>query len=111
MPSMRPHPLNPRPPPLPIAPTAPFTPAPVVAPSLRAAAHPPVAQAAPAGALRAAVGQVDALPPGRDDDSAAERAARAAGFHESSYELQHGLQVSESEWPADLPVPDRLGER
>jgi hypothetical protein len=42
--------------------------------------------------------------------SADDRAARAGGFHESSYELQHGLQVSESEWPEDVTVPGALGE-
>lgn len=40
-----------------------------------------------------------------------EAAARAGGFHESSYELQHGLQVSESDWPEDVTVPGALGER
>lgn len=30
---------------------------------------------------------------------------RGGGFHESSYELHHGLQVSESEWSEDLMVP------
>jgi hypothetical protein len=44
-------------------------------------------------------------------ETAAEEAARAGGFHESSYELQHGLQVSESEWPDDVTVPGALGER
>jgi hypothetical protein len=39
------------------------------------------------------------------------QAARAGGFHESSYELQAGLQVSESEWPDDVTVPGKLGER
>lgn len=38
-------------------------------------------------------------------------AARAGGFHESSYELQLGLDVSESEWPDDTTVPGALGER
>lgn len=45
----------------------------------------------------------------REDDSDAE--ARAGGFHESSYELHHGLQVSESDWPDDVTVPGRLSER
>lgn len=48
---------------------------------------------------------------GGDADSADERAARAGGFHESSYELQAGLQVSESEWPDDVTMPGKLGER
>lgn len=33
------------------------------------------------------------------------------GFHESSYELQSGLQISESEWPDDVTVPGALGDR
>lgn len=32
------------------------------------------------------------------------------GFHESSYELQHGMQITESAWPDDVTVPGRLGE-
>jgi len=44
-------------------------------------------------------------------ETSAEEAARAGGFHESSYELQHGLQVSESEWPDDVTVPGALGDR
>lgn len=48
---------------------------------------------------------------GGEAESAEERAARAGGFHESSYELQAGLQVSESEWPDDVTVPGKLGER
>lgn len=32
------------------------------------------------------------------------------GFHESSYELQHGVQITESAWPDDVTVPGRLGE-
>jgi hypothetical protein len=38
-------------------------------------------------------------------------AARAGGFHESSYELRLGLDISESEWPDDTTVPGQLGER
>lgn len=49
--------------------------------------------------------------PPRDEESDHERAARVGGFHESSYELQHGLQVSESEWPDDVTVPGALGDR
>lgn len=44
------------------------------------------------------------------DTSPGEEARRAGGFHESSYELQHGLEVSESEWPPELTVPGALGE-
>lgn len=35
-------------------------------------------------------------------------AARAGGFHESSYELRLGLDVSESEWPDGATVPGAL---
>jgi hypothetical protein len=38
-------------------------------------------------------------------------ATRPGGFHESSYELKSGLEVSESEWPEETTVPGRLGER
>ena len=75
MPSMRPHPLNPR--------------APAVPAEAAAAAAPTVAAPRPA-----------ALPP-----------ARAGGFHESSYELNSGLEISESEWPPDVTVPAALGDR
>lgn len=46
-----------------------------------------------------------------DDDDAAEAKARAGGFHESSYELKQGLDVSESEWPLDITAPGALGLR
>lgn len=86
MPSMRSHPLNPRPPAVPES-----TPAPAVA-------------------TRATPVQAAATGPD-EDDSPAIRAARAGGFHESSYELQNGLQVSESEWPDDVTMPGALGDR
>jgi hypothetical protein len=46
------------------------------------------------------------------DKLTAERleAVRAGGFHESSYELKSGLEISESEWPADTTIPGVLGE-
>jgi hypothetical protein len=88
MPSMRPNPSAPRPASAAPAPAAP--------------AHGKPAKAAPAGAAAPAAGA---------PESAEERAARAGGFHESSYELQAGLQVSESEWPDDVTVPGALGER
>ena len=49
--------------------------------------------------------------PADSEETPAEATARAGGFHESSYELQHGLQVSESDWPDDVTVPGGLGER
>ena len=71
----------------------------------------PVPTFLPPAAPRAPAMPACAAPPASDDDTPAEKAARAGGFHESSYELQHGLQVSESEWPDDVTVPGRLGER
>lgn len=99
MPSMRPATLNPRVPALPVAgPTASRAVAPV--PGKLPAAP------APAG-KRSAKGASPASPDGanRDDD------VRAGGFHESSYELQSGLQITESEWPDDVTVPGELGSR
>jgi hypothetical protein len=87
---MRPHPLNPR----------------LAAP---APAHGSTSQAKPASPAPL-VPLVRALTV-PDDDSAEVKAARAGGFHESSFELQHGLQVSESEWPDDVTMPGALGER
>jgi hypothetical protein len=49
--------------------------------------------------------------PSSAPESEAEAVARAGGFHESSYELQRGLQISESAWPDDVTVPGALGER
>ena len=86
MPSTRPHGLNPR-----LAATHAATPN----------AEP---EAAPiADSLRNAPADK------REDDADTE--PRAGGFHESSYELHHGLQVSESDWPDDVTVPERLSER
>ena len=39
-----------------------------------------------------------------------EAVSAPGGFHESSYELQHGVQITESAWPDDVTVPGRLGE-
>ena len=89
---MRLHPLNPR-----LAAPAPGS------------SHGPISHAKPASAAPTAP-QVQALSV-PDDDSAEVKAARAGGFHESSFELQHGLQVSESEWPDDVTMPGALGER
>jgi hypothetical protein len=97
MPSMRAHPLNPRVPAVP-------APAPAVDPAaLPAAQVPQAAQPLPPSAPTAM--------PAQDEDNDADEAALAGGFHESSYELQHGLQISESEWPDDVTMPGALGER
>jgi hypothetical protein len=87
MPSMRQRALNPRAP---------------------APAEKPLRPAAPVRAevVVKAQPQPPELPKG-----AAEKAATAGGFHESSYELQQGLLVSESEWPDDVTVPGALGDK
>jgi hypothetical protein len=87
MPSMRPRALNPR------------TPARPEPPSSQ-----PVSPAR--GDARSAAQQAPTPP-----ENAADEATRAGGFHESSYELQHGLLVSESEWPDDVTVPGELGDK
>jgi hypothetical protein len=84
---MRLHPLNPR------APATPPTPATGGVPAAQPTAAAPLAAS-----------------PATERDTAAEENARAGGFHESSYELQHGLQISESEWPDDVTVPGALDE-
>jgi hypothetical protein len=86
MPSMRPRALNPR---------APARPAPSSSPVAPARSE-----------ARSAAPQAPAGP-----GNAADETTRAGGFHESSYELQHGLLVSESEWPDDVTVPGELGDK
>ena len=86
MPSTRPHGLN-----------------------ARLAATPAAASRAEPEAAPTAAASHIAPADEREDDADAE--ARAGGFHESSYELHHGLQVSESDWPDDVTVPGRLSER
>ena len=85
MPSMRPFPLNPQPP-----------------------AQPAGSVAAATASFAERIGMP--LPQGVERETAAEVAARAGGFHESSSELQHGLQDSESEWPDGETVPGELDE-
>jgi len=96
MPSMRPHPLNPRAP---------------IAPGSRSSGAAPSVQVSMVQAAVSAPAASDAMPVVADVEGLAAKAARAGGFHESSYELQHGLQVSESEWPDDVTIPGALGER
>jgi len=95
MPSTRSQPLNPRVAGLPVPPTIGRPPA-----MRRSALLPAAPPAAP-------------VSPAEDADPHEVRAAaaRAGGFHESSYELRLGLDVSESEWPDDTTVPGKLGER
>jgi hypothetical protein len=84
MPSTRSQPLNPR-----------------VAAMPPAAERPVAAPPKPAPRVQAVT----------DAQTLAEEAARAGGFHESSYELRNGLEVNESEWPPDTTVPGALGAR
>lgn len=88
MPSMRQFPLNPRPPAAPAAPVAVPSPDAVVVLTAQTTTVPAEAGSATAGGNQPAAAHV-----------------RAGGFHESSYELHHGLQVSESEWSEDMMVP------
>ena len=96
MPSTRAQPLNPHVAGLPVSPTTPFDP-------LGPVRRPVVAAMVPA----------PSPPTEAEADAVEEReaAARAGGFHESSYELKLGLDVSESEWPDDTTVPGALGRR
>lgn len=98
MPSQRPATLNPRVP----APVA----APAVAEAAFSTARVPVA-AAPTTKRDAKTAPARALAGGQADVET----ARDGGFHESSYELQSGLQITESEWPDDVTVPGGLGDR
>jgi hypothetical protein len=50
-------------------------------------------------------------PPAPEPPPADEATERDGGFHESSYELRHGLEVNESEWPDDTTIPGALGDR
>ena len=86
MPSTRSQPLNPR----------------LVGRPVQQSRHDvaPAAQSTPSAA-ESASDQVLAV---RDE------AARAGGFHESSYELKNGLEISESEWPTEITIPGALGE-
>jgi len=87
MPSMRQFPLNPRPPAAPAAPVA--APGPDVVAISTAQTTAPLANTGPSAT---------------DGSQPAPAYVRAGGFHESSYELHHGLQVSESEWSEDMIV-------
>ncbi|HET9822155.1 MAG TPA: hypothetical protein VFQ16_10055 [Burkholderiaceae bacterium] len=74
-------------------------------------AHPLIPRAVPApGVALPAPVMVTGLP-GAESAAARERAARAGGFHESSYELQTGLDVIESEWPAAAGLPSAQAAR
>lgn len=79
----------------------PQAPAPVV-PQPPVALAPVVAVAVSAGPG----GMIAVAQPEPDDFESAAAAARAGGFHESSYELRLGLEVSESVWSEDLVPRD-----
>jgi len=72
-------------------------------PSLR---HPALNPRAPTAPPRPAVAQGPTPEPPGD----AKAVSADGGFHESSYELQHGLQITESAWPEDVTVPGHLGD-
>jgi len=95
---MRPHSLNPRQLTVPAGPAVPAK-ADSAAPKAAAPAKP---------AASGAVALTTAPQPGHDQETRDEATARAGGFHESSYELQQGLLVSESEWPDDVTIPGTL---
>jgi hypothetical protein len=85
-------------------------------PSTRSQPLNPRVAAMPASAVRAASAAVKvapqpSAPAALDAQTLAEEAARAGGFHESSYELRSGLEINESEWPPDTTIPGALGPR
>jgi hypothetical protein len=98
MPSTRSQPLNPRLGGLVAVPAD-------LPPEARAAAPRPVPAARPAQVVQ----MVEARRNAEDEERA--EAARAGGFHESSYELRSGLEINESEWPQDTTIPGALADR
>lgn len=79
-------------------------------PSTRAQPLNPRAPKAPAGAAPPSSALVSALFVPEEEAQARARAAQAGAFHESSYELRTGLEVSESEWPEEVTIPAALGK-
>ena len=57
---------------------------------------------------RPAAGASWPAPPSADAEAI--EVATAGGFHESSYELQHGVNITESAWPDDVTLPGRLAD-
>ncbi len=57
---------------------------------------------------RPAPGASKPAPPSANTE--ANEAAAAGGFHESSYELQHGVTITEAAWPDDVTIPGRLAD-
>lgn len=68
-------------------------------------ARPLIPRAVPAPGVALPTPLVVTALPGAEAAEARERAVRAGGFHESSYELQTGLDVVESEWPEGVAAP------
>lgn len=101
----------------------PQVPSPVLVPApVQALTGKPLAAqaAAPVVVQPTAVALAPAVAPGKgvvvvapevDEFEAAAAAARAGGFHESSYELRLGLEVSESAWPDDALPRDWTATR
>ncbi|HET9977098.1 MAG TPA: hypothetical protein VFQ20_06655 [Burkholderiaceae bacterium] len=79
-------------------------------PSTRAQPFNPRAPEAPAGVSAAASALVAALFVSDEEAQARESAVQAGAFHESSYELRTGLEISESEWPEEVTIPAALGK-
>jgi hypothetical protein len=85
-------------------------------PSMRSHGLNPRAPAAPAKGAGTSTGKPPreqdkpAAPAAADAERAADKATQAGGFHESSYELQSGLMISESEWPDDVTIPGALDD-
>lgn len=83
-------------------------------PSTRAQPLNPRAAPPPAGVRPASRLPAPAQPAPAQEEQALDerqRAARAGGFHESSFDLKLGLEVSESEWPEEVTIPAALGDR
>jgi hypothetical protein len=61
---------------------------------------------------RARRGAVPPAPPEPSRDEVGDEGLpmRAGGFHESSYELRTGMDMTETEWPDDTTVPGALDD-
>ena len=101
MPSTHAQPLNPR-----LGQSAPSAPSPSPPPP-----PPAVAAARMPSPPTRSVPVATPPEPVHDDVDEREEKARAGGFHESSYELKQGLDVTESDWPTEITVPGALGSR
>ena len=75
-------------------------------PSTRAQPLNPRAPKAPAGAAVPSSALVSALFLAEEEAQTRARVELAGAFHESSYELRSGLDVTESEWPEGVTTPE-----